>query len=373
MKRILSVLVLTIIALSGLCACGGDKEVPGVVARVNGRPITLDELQLKHDFKKLSFATETTGVAALKKDYGNILTDLIVQELVAQELEHLGLSVTDKELAAAEDEIRADYPEGAFEEVLVEEYLDLDYWRHELRNRLTMEKFFSEVLRPSITIGYEEAEAYYKDHIQEFYLPQRIRFQLISGPSREGVQSALDLYRGGESLESLQGRFDRIVIREIRLREDRLTVNWKNALKGLSPGEASSVLSGASGYEALIFLEKIPAKVLDPSQAYPVVERVLLDQKLRASFDSWLEDTMAVAKIEITPQLPVKLSSDDSPDDGQPGGSSLESGQDDNAPSVDDLEAQEALAAKGAQDLPEAKEPLEEGTPPGEESAPASP
>lgn len=352
MKRLFFALILSLLALSGLSGCHGDQEEPGVVARVNGRPITLEELQLKYDFKKLSFATETTGVAALKKDYGGILTDLLVQELVSQELETLGLSVTDEELAAAEAEIRADYPEGAFEEVLVEEYLDLDYWRHELRNRLTMEKFFSEVLRPDITIGYEEAEDYYKTHIQEFYLPPRIRFQLISGPSREGVQSALDLYRGGESLTALQGRFDRIAIREIRLREDRLTVNWKNALKGLNPGDASSVLSGAGGYEALVFLEKIPAKVLDPSQAYPVVERVLLDQKLRDSFDSWLEDAMAVARIEVSPHLPLKFTG---ADENQTGTSDMESAQDSESPSVEGLEATEGAM------------------PPGEEAAPASP
>ncbi|BBD07617.1 peptidylprolyl isomerase [Desulfovibrio ferrophilus] len=311
MKRLFYAVTLMLLAVSGLSGCGGDQEEHGIVARVNGRPITLEQLQLKYDFKKLSYAAETAGVAALKKDYGGILTDLIVQELVTQELETLGLSVTDEELAAAENEIRADYPEGAFEEVLVEEYLDLEFWRQELRNRLVMEKFFSEVLRPDITIGYEEAEAYYKTHIQDFFLPSRLSFQLVSGPSREGVQNALDLYRKGETLESLQGRFDRIAIREIRLREDRLTVNWKNALKGLAPGEASSVLGGENGYEALVFSEKIPAKVLDPSQAYPVVERVLLDQKLRESFDSWLDDALAVAVIKVTPHLPIKLTAEE--------------------------------------------------------------
>ncbi|MBU1004137.1 MAG: peptidylprolyl isomerase [Proteobacteria bacterium] len=352
MKRIICALALTLVAMFGLPGCHGDQEENGIVARVNGRPITLEQLQLKYDFKKLSFAAETVGVVALKKDYGGILTDLIVQELVTQELETLGFSVTDDEVAAAESVIRADYPEGAFEEVLVEEYLDLQYWRQELRNRLAMEKFFNEVLRPDITIGYEEAEAYYKTHIQEFYLPLRLRFQLVSGPSREAVQNALNLYRKGESLESLQGRFDRLVIREIRLREDRLTVNWKNALKGLGVGEASSVISGENGFEALVFSERIPAKVLDPSQAYPVVERVLLDQKLRESFDSWLQEALAVAVIKVSPHLPLKLMTEESATEEAPAEVEI--------PSADELESQDEVPPDVMPESPEGAIPLDE-------------
>lgn len=307
MKEIISLCVLLLLALAVLPACTPEQDDTGIVARVNGRPITLERLQVRYDFKKLAVASETPSVAGLKKEYGGILADILMEELVAQDLESLDLAVTDEELQAAEDEVRADYPEGAFEAVLVEEYIDLDSWRQELRGRLTMEKFFREVLRPGITIGYQEAEAYYREHIQDFYLPEREHFYLVTSRGRDAIESALENLRKGEAIEDQPARFDRVNVRELRVRVDQLTVTWKNALKGLAPGEASSVLTAKGGYEALVYVGPIAAKVLSPTQAYPVVERELLDAKLHEAFNLWLNDALAAATISVTPHLPIMM------------------------------------------------------------------
>ena len=96
-------------------------------------------------------------------------------------------------------------------------------------------------------------------------------------------------------------------VRELRVRDDQLTVSWKNALKGLASGEASSVMTALGGYEALVYIGTIPAKVLDPTQAYPVVERELLDDKLHQAFDQWLGDALASATISVSPLLPMAI------------------------------------------------------------------
>lgn len=298
---VVCVLMALIFALGG---CSGEGEQQGVVARVNGRPITLDRLELKYDFMHLDSSFDAApSVAQLKEDYGHLLGDLIVQELVDEELERRDLGVTQEEVQAAEDEVRADYPEDTFEQVLVEEYIDIDYWRQELRARLALEKFFSEVLRPGISLGYEEAEAYYRQHINEFYLPPRLRIYLVSGPSRDAVQSAVDLYRKNSSVDAIEGKFEQVEVRELRVREDRMTIAWKNALKPLSPGDATPVMTSESDFQSLIYLEKSPAKVLDPSRAYPVVEKVLVERKLREAFDAWLSDALANASIEVSTHL----------------------------------------------------------------------
>ena len=64
-------------------------------------------------------------------------------------------------------------------------------------------------------------------------------------------------------------------------------------------------MTALGGYEALVYIGTIPAKVLDPTQAYPVVERELLDDKLHQAFDQWLDDALASATISVSPLLPV--------------------------------------------------------------------
>ena len=286
------------------CACTANNEEPGVIARVNGRPIHLHQLESKYDFMHLNWAGDMNPtVKKLKTDYGRILSDLIVQELVAQALDERGLAVMERELDRAEENVRSDYPKGAFEQVLVEEYIDIKFWREELKARLTLEKFFQEVLRPQVKLDYQEAEAYYKEHISDFYLPTRVRFFLIRGPSRDLVKSAVNLYREERDVEALSRKFNQVTVQELKMREDALTVSWRNALKGLSPGEAGAILTDNLGFQVLILLERYPAEVLDPSRAYPLVEKVLLEQKLRREFDKWLEKELQRAAIFVSPHL----------------------------------------------------------------------
>ncbi len=291
-----------------LSSCSRNPEEKGVVAKVNGRPITLQQLETRHSSSLSSPGENNPSVGRLKEEYGEVLGGLVVEELVAEALEKRRIPVTDEELKKAEAEIRADYPEGSFEQVLVEEYIDLDIWRQQLRSRLAIEKFFREVLRPEIKIDYQEAEAYYKDHIHDFYLPPRVRFIMVRGPSLEVVDKAVEAFRQTQDPAAVGERIPLAQVQDLKMREDRLTSSWRNALKGLEPGQASSSQADRDGFTRLILMENTPAKVLDPSRAYPLVEKVLVEVKLGKAFDSWLTKQVGRADIRVTPLLPLASS-----------------------------------------------------------------
>ncbi|WP_243546470.1 peptidylprolyl isomerase [Pseudodesulfovibrio tunisiensis] len=287
-----------------LSACADDSEDIGIVARVNDSPIYLSQLEFQHD----QYLSDVTGsyvpsVEKLRDEYGSILGDLIVQELVLQNLEQDGLGITDKEMVDAEDKVRADYPDGAFEQVLVEEYIDLKSWRRQLRYHLAMNKFFQHVLRPRIKIDYKEAEQYYRDHISEFYLPEAMKILVVRGPSREIVEKAVHTFLKEKDREALTVGFGEVETREVVVREGRLSATWRNVLADLEPGQASDVLTERFGFEALVLLDRNPAKVLEPAQAYPLVEESLLESKLQAAFAEWLDKVVAQARIEVSEHL----------------------------------------------------------------------
>lgn len=297
------IIILCIVLALG-AGCSNDAADLGIVARVNGAPIYLSQLEFQHD----QFQADTAGgyvpsVEKLKGEYGEILTDLIVQELVLQELVKQDLPVTDHELLKAEEVVRSDYPEGAFDQMLVEEYIDLKSWRKQLKNHLAMKKFFQQVLRPQIKIDYKEAEQYYRDHISDFYLPESLRILVIRGPSREIVGKAVEKYQEEQDHLNLATMFGEVETREVVVREGRLSAAWKNAISGLSVGQASGVLTDRFGFEALVLLERSPAKVLAPAQAYPLVEKALLENKLRDAFENWLAGSVATAKITVSSHL----------------------------------------------------------------------
>jgi len=296
--------IFPLIILALLLGCSNESDNIGIVARVNDAPIYLAELEFQHD----QFQADTAGsyvpsVEKLKGEYGEILTDLIVQELVVQELARQDLGITDHELLKAEEEVRADYPEGAFDQMLVEEYIDLKAWRRQLKNHLAMKKFFHQVLRPQIKIDYKEAEKYYREHISDFYLPESLRILVVRGPSREIVDRAVEKYLAEQNQIDLTTAFGEVETREVVVREGRLSAAWKNAVSSLEPGQSSGVITNRFGFEALVLLERSPAKVLAPAQAYPIVEKALLEKKLRDAFGHWLEPTLQGAEITVSSHL----------------------------------------------------------------------
>ncbi|MFW5837483.1 MAG: SurA N-terminal domain-containing protein, partial [Desulfovibrionaceae bacterium] len=182
-RRRLGLAALFLAAAMALAGCESSQQAPGVVARVNGRPIMLRQLEFKYDLKHMdSVSDPVPSVEELRQEYGEILGDLIVKELVFQALEERGLSVTAEELEQAEQIVRADYPDGAFEQVLVEEYIDLTAWREQLRYRLALDKLFRQVLRPRIKLDYKMAEDYYRKHIHDFHQPERWTLFVLTGP-----------------------------------------------------------------------------------------------------------------------------------------------------------------------------------------------
>ena len=65
--------------------------------------------------------------------------------------------------------------------MLLEEHIDLPRWRELLADRLALEKFTQNVLRPNVRVGVSEAANYYKEHIDAFTRPASVRLRLVVG------------------------------------------------------------------------------------------------------------------------------------------------------------------------------------------------
>lgn len=305
MRRIIVLLILLLV----VAGCTQHPEEKGVVARVNGKPIYLKELEARYDLNNLGWVSGVVpSVEAMSAEYGNVLSELIIYKLVGFALEKEGLSVSSEDVQKEEAAIRADYPDDLFERTLTEEYIDIAVWRLFLKRHLEMKLFFNDVLRPTISLTYQEAERYYKDNLSEFYIPERVHVLLVRGNDRTSVQRASLLLEKAEDWKIVAETLSsEITVRELKFKKDRLPVQWASTLQQLTPKSSSNVSTTAYGFEQLVLLAVIPEKLLGPSQAYSVIERVLIDQKMNEAFIDWLEKHVATAKIEVTPLLSKKI------------------------------------------------------------------
>ena len=95
-----------------------------------------------------------------------LLNQLTVELLMLERAKELEISVTDDELERAVSEIKSDYPEGQFEETLIEFAVSYDVWLNRLRTRLTMDKVVEAELKNRISISPEDISQYYKKNFE---------------------------------------------------------------------------------------------------------------------------------------------------------------------------------------------------------------
>ncbi|NDY55634.1 hypothetical protein G3N56_02610 [Desulfovibrio sulfodismutans] len=286
-----------------LWACDRKAEPPGVVATVNGRPVTLGQLEFNHDLRGMGLvATENPSVEGLRRDYGRIMADLIIRELMLEELQKAGGAVTDEDLARLEAEIRADYPGELFDRMLFEENIDPQKWRESLLTRAVMDKFVSMILKDQARVEVQEAADYYKEHVAQFQRPALVTFLLVRGPDKKRVAEALRERDSGRTFPR-EPTPDAASIQEVRLPRELIPEAWRALLGKLQPGQASPVVQEKREAMALVLVGETPAFTLDPATAYPLVEKALAEKKRNEAFSAWLAGAVAAADIRVSAHL----------------------------------------------------------------------
>lgn len=300
-RLILSLAVLW--TVTGAVGCDRPKDEPGVVARVNGRSVNVGQLEFFHDLRGMGLvATENPTVDRLRRDYGRIMADLIIQELMLDELARAGIGVSEEEVAALEAKIRADYPDDAFDRMLFEENIDPAKWREGLVFRIAQEKFVSLILKDRVRLDVTEAAEYYKEHVADFARPAQVTFLLYRGPDKKRVARALrDREAGGRITE--ESGPDGVSVREVTIPRDNVPGPWRDILGRLRPGQAGPVMEEKREAMALVYVGETPATTLDAAEAYPLVEKALLEKKSNEAFAAWLAEAVSSADIRVSAHL----------------------------------------------------------------------
>ena len=125
------------------------------------------------DFNKAFEIAKTAYPHDLKDDpegYRNarlrLLNQLVVEMIILERAQELNISISSEELNKAVSEIKSDYPEDTFEEVLLENAVSYESWEAQLKNRLLMQKVVDAELKDQIAITPEDIARYYEKNYQ---------------------------------------------------------------------------------------------------------------------------------------------------------------------------------------------------------------
>jgi parvulin-like peptidyl-prolyl isomerase len=303
LKKIFCLLI--IISVS-LFACG-IFDPPGrrVVITVGNRDVSEDEL--KRDFRRIAFEMGINEEEI--KDLINPLVDRIIDHYLIMEYGKAnGIKVSDNELESAVKNIKSDYQEKLFQEMLLKRYIDFDAWKQGLKQQLFIEKIITKASESITPISFSEIKGYFDSHQNEFKHSQMIKLRQVVTSTRDEAEKVLQLLTKGEDLNELARKYSKAPEAENGgemgwISKGALEESIEEVVFSLPIGKISSVIKTPYGFHIFEVISKRPEGFKSLPESMAEIEKKLTLQKKDAFYRSWLKELRSLFPVLINEGL----------------------------------------------------------------------
>lgn len=155
-----------------------------VVAVINGDPITLHEVELQSmpAFSRAKInPNEPADRAKMDEILKATLDDMIVDKLISQDAERLGVTATDADVEAEIQDIMKRNnlkSQTELERALAVQGLDMQSFKQRLRSNLINARLTNQMVARQILIPRADIDKYYAEHKEEF-VDREVDFQIL--------------------------------------------------------------------------------------------------------------------------------------------------------------------------------------------------
>lgn len=296
-----------------------DADLPAVVARIDGKDVTREDL--------LARAAEARGALAqrgvppplsTRSFYRSVINDLVGNALLYRELEAQGKAAATADVDAQVAAMRARFPsETEFEAALSQRGFDRERLRREIAESLTVQKWVTETVMPTLAVSESEAREFYTLNEARMVEPERVRARHIlirvdpqgTLEQKQAQKQKTDALRariaGGEDFAKVAAEASEDPGSGPRggelgwiVRGQTVPAFEKVAFE-LEPGKLSDLVETRFGFHLIEVLEKKAEGRIAFEQARARIEEMLRQRKLEAAVREKLNDLGAKAKVEI--------------------------------------------------------------------------
>ncbi len=268
-----------------------DRPDDRDVITVGNTGITKDEL--RRDIGRIISEmgmTEEEAQPAIKSIIGKVTEKYLIMEYGKDE----GITLKDDELKAAIKDIKKDYPEDIFNEMLLKRYIDYNTWEQELRQDLLIKKIITKVFEGMPPVSFNETMAYYESHRNEFTRPRMVQLRQIVTRSREDAEKILDRLAKGDTMEKLAKEYSITPEAENGgilgwIAKGELEEDIEEVVFALPIYKKSPILESPYGYHIFEVLSVRDEGFKTLPEAKADIESILILQKRESFYVKWIE------------------------------------------------------------------------------------
>lgn len=159
------------LAAAILCvfACYQKSQDDDYLIRVGSSSISVAEFMCTVEASSEEFFQgEQTISPPLMNDLRvRVLNQLTDELIISEHAKKLGIYVSDEELKAAIEAVKADYPDDTFEKTLLENAVSYEYWKKKMATRLLIDKVIEKELVEKVEITSEDVGGYFQKHFPD--------------------------------------------------------------------------------------------------------------------------------------------------------------------------------------------------------------
>jgi peptidyl-prolyl cis-trans isomerase C len=302
---------------------GQGKEIPSVVAKVNGKEITADQYRnqwhILHRMRMMAGGRHVIGPEYEESMKQEVVERLIVLELLRQKADQMNLHADPEEVEEKLQEIRARLGwAGAMANALGGQEPHWDAHRADITNSLKIKKLLKQEVYEKIKVEPKEVKDHYNANPEDFKVPDQVRAHhiLIRVPNDateaqkkealEAIQKATERIQKGEAFEGVAkelsqdgsapdggdlGYFGRGV----------MVPEFEKVAFSLEKGQVSDIVETRFGYHLIKVEDRRPARTKSLHEVASEIEELLRRRKAELLGRDYIEKLRAGAKIEKIP------------------------------------------------------------------------
>ena len=152
------------ISIIFMYSCSPIPENENLVIRAGKTVVTTEYLNQVIEIAKASYLSiDTMSSDQIRQLRKKVIEELVEEVLIVERARELKLEITDEKLNKAINNIRKDYPENTFENMLIEQAIPYDIWKKRLKTRLLIEKTIALDLQQNINVTEDEIAKFHHD------------------------------------------------------------------------------------------------------------------------------------------------------------------------------------------------------------------
>jgi parvulin-like peptidyl-prolyl isomerase len=287
-----------------------DSDV--VVAAVNGAPINLKELKIEIA-RIRGVAPSAASPNGTRSEVSRALRQLVERAVVLQEGERIGVTVSGNEVEEEVRRYRADFPPGGMEKALLQEGIDAEEWREDLRRTIRYRKSVEAIAGPLAGVTEEEVQKGYRETFGMATRPERIQVRQLLFDSPEKAARARERMVQGASPDDITKQFSTGETAPLDvdlglLTRQELPEEIAAELFGLPVGGVSRVIRRDKTVSLFFIVQKSPPGAFSYAEKEPEIRRELLSRHREEAFRKWLDAQVGKADVRVEEKILAGLS-----------------------------------------------------------------